>query len=89
MLLAQQVRQLDQRHVHLALDRRQNDIAIGFNTMGPPVATLPLGTQGARLAPFPDPADRAGGRYTKPSRCRPSRQPAINRRYYASAQIFR
>jgi hypothetical protein len=44
MFLAQQFRQLNQRHVHLALDRSQNDIAISFNAMGPLIAALRLGT---------------------------------------------
>jgi hypothetical protein len=72
MLVPQHLRQLDQGNVHLALDRRQNDLAIGFNTMRPLIAALLLGTGQASRTPFADPADRARSRHTKSRRRRPA-----------------
>lgn len=84
MLLPQQRRQFDQSDVHLALDRRQDDIATGFNAVRAPVAALLPRTSRASLTPFPNPTHRAGRSNTKSCRCRPARQAAINRRDYTS-----
>jgi hypothetical protein len=54
MLLPQQRRQFDQSDVHLALDRRQDDVAIGFNAVRSPVAALLPRTSRASLTPFPN-----------------------------------
>jgi len=72
VLVAQQRRYLDQGDVHLALDRCQDDIAIGLNAMRSPVAALLPGARRASITPFPDPAHRARRSNTKSNRRRPA-----------------
>lgn len=89
MFLPQQRRQFDESDIHLALDRRQDDVAIGFNAMRSPVATLLPRARRASLTPFPNPTHRACRSDTKSCRSRSARQATFNCRDYASPQVLR
>ena len=80
MFRPQHLGQLDKGDVDLALDRRQNHVAIRFNPLGALVATLRLCPCRTALPPFTDPAHGTCDRDTKSiGSCSP-RQTCFNSR---------
>jgi len=88
VLNAQQLGQLYQRDVHLSLNRRQDDVAIGLDMMRAQIATLRQGRDPTFAAPGADPTDGTRNRDAETLRRRIARQPAVNDSDHPRAKIL-
>ena len=89
MLAPEQVRHLDQRDVHLRIDRRQDHGAECLDPVRPPIAALLPRLRRARGAPRLHPAYRTGRRHPETRRSRSPRHARVNRRNHTPAKIIR
>jgi hypothetical protein len=59
MLPPEELGELNQRDVHLLVDRTQDDVAVSLDAMGALVSALALRTDAPGFPPLTHPADRA------------------------------
>jgi len=88
VLAAQQLGQLDQRDVHLGLDRRQDHVTVSLNAMRAQVAALWQGRRTPFRPPSADPPDGARNRNAKAIRRRVAGQATINGANHPKAQVL-
>jgi hypothetical protein len=89
VLAPEHLRQLDQRDVHLGIDRTEDRGTIGLDPLRALVAALWLGPRRARRVEHPNPADGRGDADPEALSGRPARKPALHCPNDAAAKILR